>query len=54
MPEFQYVGPFDEVSVPDLGAVVKRGEKVTADGDIAKSLADQADWQAVNIKKKEG
>ena len=54
MPEFKYVGPFDEVSVPVLGVSVKRGDKVTADGDVAKSFAEQADWQAVTTKKQEG
>lgn len=51
--EFTYVGDLDEVDVPDLGLVgVKRGDKVEATGEHAKSLDAQAAWQRVAPPKK--
>lgn len=50
-----YVGPFDEVFVPDvnapIGAVVKRGETVSVDDDLGASLlAQPSNWAKPGTK----
>jgi hypothetical protein len=53
----QYVGPFDEVEVPALGAIVKRGKPVEVDSDLAKEMLKQEDnWERPkpSTTKKEG
>lgn len=49
--QVRYVGPYDEVTVPDAGVTVKRGETVEVDGDVAKSLTAQSVWEAVAERK---
>ena len=45
-----YVGGHDEVEVPSLG-VVKRGESVEVDADMAASLDEQpTNWAKPNTK----
>lgn len=51
MTKYRYDGPFDEVDVPELGVSVKRGHQVDATGDVAASLAAQADWTKVAPRK---
>lgn len=34
MPKVKYVGPFDEVEIPDLGLVVKRGDTVDVPSEV--------------------
>jgi hypothetical protein len=51
--KFKYVGPFDEVEIPAIGAVVKRGHLVVIDDpEISKGLDGQADWEPVTASKK--
>lgn len=51
MPQRTYVGAHDEVEVPALGAVVKRGEQVEVDADLAAALDAQPDnWAKPNTK----
>jgi hypothetical protein len=50
---FKYVGPYEEVEVPALGAFVKQGETVVVeDEDIAAGLEGQDVWQPVKTAKK--
>ena len=51
---WKYLGPFDEVEVPAIGAVVKRGETVTVeDPEISEGLEAQSDsWQHVPDPKR--
>lgn len=51
---FKYLGPFDEVEVPAVGAVVARGETVeVADPDVADGLAGQTDsWEHIPDKQR--
>ena len=53
MPALKYVGPFDEVDIPDAGVVsVKRGESFETDADTAEALLKQADnFQPVKAAK---
>lgn len=53
---FKYVGPYEEVEVPALGAFVKRGETVeVSDKDIAAGFDGQETWEPVKATtKKEG
>lgn len=49
-----YHGPLDEVEIPSLGAVVKRGEAFDADDEVGKSLLEQPDnFKAAPAGKKE-
>lgn len=51
MPQRVYVGAHDEVEVPALGAVVKRGEQVEVDADLAAALDEQpGNWAKPNTK----
>lgn len=51
MPAIKYVGPFDEVEIPGVGAV-SNGDTFEADGDLAKSLLTQADnFESVKATK---
>lgn len=52
MSKFKYLGPSDEVEIPDAGVSVKRGETVDIeDEEIAKSLAKQGEcWEQVQAK----
>lgn len=44
-----YVGPHDEVDVPDLGVTVKRGESVEVTAEQAAVLDEQpANWAKPN------
>lgn len=52
MPEFKYVGPYEEVDVPALGAVVKQGETVDVSDEEAAGLEGQSTWQRVKAAKK--
>lgn len=63
MPALKYVGPHDEVEIPSLGVVVKRGDTVDVsaeaagrapDGDdLGEGLLAQPDnWQPVAPAKK--
>lgn len=47
MKRFKYVGPFDEVEIPAVGAVVGHGETVEIeDPDLSASLVEQSDsWE---------
>lgn len=49
---WKYLGPFDEVEVPAIGAVVKRGETVTVeDPEISEGFDSQTDsWQHIPDK----
>jgi hypothetical protein len=52
-----YHGPFDEVEVPALGQVVKRGRPIEVDSDLAKEMLKQEDnWKrpTPSSTKKEG
>jgi hypothetical protein len=51
-----YVGSYDEVEVPSVGVVCKRGATVEVPDSLADSLLEQSDnWQPVKAteKKKE-
>lgn len=51
--KFKYVGPFAEVELPDIGAVVQRGGTVEVyDQDFAEGLAGQECWEPVDAKAK--
>ena len=53
MPQFKYVGPYEEVEVPALGAFVKQGETVLVlDEDVAAGLVGQSTWEPVKTAKK--
>lgn len=41
--QITYAGPHDEVEIPALGVVVRRGEPFEATGDLAQSLLEQSD-----------
>lgn len=43
MPRLRYIGPFEEVEIPALRLVVKRGEDFDAPDTIAKGLLEQVD-----------
>lgn len=43
--EVVYVGPFDEVTVPDLGVVAVRDVPVQVTVDAAAGLVAQTDWR---------
>ena len=46
-----YVGPHDEVEIWQTGQIVKRGEAVDVDGDLAESLDEQPDaWAKPSTK----
>ena len=47
MPEFKYVGEFDEVIVPIVGSV-KQGESKDFPEDLAAGV--NSDWEAVSTK----
>lgn len=48
MKKFKYVGPYDEVEVPALGAVVAHGETVEVeDTDVSAGLDGQDVWEHV-------
>lgn len=51
---WKYLGPFDEVEVPALGATVRRGETVTVDDpEISEGLDSQVDsWQHIPDKQR--
>lgn len=56
MPRITYVGSYDEVEVPSIGAVCKRGAVVEVSDSVADSLLEQPDnWQPMKAteKKKE-
>lgn len=39
----RYDGPFDEVEIPDLGVVVKRGEEFEVDSTQGAALLEQSE-----------
>lgn len=42
----EWHGPFDEVEVPALGTIVKRGKPIEVDSDLAKEMLKQEDnWK---------
>lgn len=43
MTSIQYVGPFDEVNIPDAGVTVKQNGTVDVPADLAKNLLLQVD-----------
>lgn len=46
-----YTGPFDEVELAATGQVVKRGESVEVDADLAALLDEQpSNWSKTNTK----
>jgi hypothetical protein len=48
MRRFKYVGPYDEVAVPALNAVVAQGETVEVeDPDVADGLDGQDTWEHI-------
>lgn len=48
MRRYKYVGPYDEVEVPALGAVVAQGATVEVhDTDLADGLDGQDSWEHV-------
>lgn len=48
MKQFKYVGPYDEVEVPAIGAVVKQGETVQVeDTDVSAGLEGQDVWEHI-------
>lgn len=56
MPRITYVGSHDEVEIPSVGVVCKRGATVEVSDSLADSLLEQPDnWQPVKAteKKKE-
>lgn len=44
MPHVVYTGPHDEVEIADTGQVVRQGESVEVDSDLAGSLLAQDVW----------
>lgn len=51
MPKRTYVGPHDEVELAATGQVVRRGDSVTVDADLAELLDAQLDnWAKTNTK----
>lgn len=51
--KFKYVGPYDEVEIPAIGAVVQRNHQVEIhDPEVSKGLDGQADWEPVKAAKK--
>ena len=54
MVEVEYVGPFDEVTVPSIGATVKAGGSVKVSAEVAAGLLEQPDnWVAAKAAKDE-
>lgn len=52
--EVQYVGPFDEVTVPSIGATVARGGVLKVSAEMAAGLLEQPDnWVAAKAAKGE-
>ena len=44
--QVEYVGVFDEVHVPSVGATVRRGDAVAVSGEVAAGLLEQPDnWR---------
>ncbi len=51
MVEVEYVGPFDEVVVPSIGATVAAGGTVKVSAEVAAGLLEQPDnWREVAAK----
>lgn len=51
MPHRIYVGPHDEVELASTGQVVRHGESVEVDADLAQSLDGQpSNWAKPNTK----
>lgn len=49
MPHRIYIGPHDEVELPAADAIVRRGESVEVDADLAEQLDEQPDnWAKPN------
>jgi hypothetical protein len=49
MPHRTYVGPHDEVELAATGQVVRRGDSVEIDADLAEALDEQPDnWAKPN------
>jgi hypothetical protein len=42
--QFKYVGPYEEVEVPALGAVVAQGETVQVETDLVDGFEGQEVW----------
>jgi hypothetical protein len=45
--QFKYVGPYEEVEVPALGAVVAQGETVQVETDLVDGFEGQEVWEHV-------
>lgn len=55
MPQRIYVGMFDEVELAATGAVVKQGESIEVDADLAALLdAQPSNWSKPATKPKVG
>ena len=53
--EVEYVGPFDAVTVPAVGAEVSRGGVLKVSPDVAAGLLEQPDnWRAFKASDKKG
>lgn len=51
MPHRVYVGPHDEVELIPTGQVVKRGDSIEVDSDLAAQLDEQpSNWAKPNTK----
>lgn len=46
-----YVGPFDEVEVPALGLVVKKGRPFFVDNELGEQLCKQDVWEQAGAAK---
>ena len=54
MPYVTYTGPHSEVEIADTGQVVRQGEPVEVDADLAARLTEQAsNWTAGKPTTKE-
>lgn len=50
MPAVKYVGPHDEVEIPDLGLSCKRGKTIDVPAEVAANLVLQHDWEPAPTK----
>lgn len=48
VPTVEYVGPYDEVTVPAFGLTVPRGVPVEVTEEVAAALTAQSVWRMVS------
>lgn len=52
MPYVKYIGPHDEVEVPDARLVVKRNQTIEVPGELVDGLLEQQDnWKRTSATK---